>query len=180
MTRVTSSLDRLVWQSHVPILFLLIAWSALGLANPTNAQESEEPAEGTVKKKVHPERRAHEMFEQIAKTSGVDLDDNGKVSREERTAFLLALVGSFPANRFGLHDMHGNIWEWVADCYKNSYAGAPSDGSEVGNRRDSCKRVLRGGSWNYGPDFLRSALRIRDAVTFRIVSFGFRVARDLK
>lgn len=92
MPRVTSSLDRPVCRSHVPILILLIAWSGLGLASPTNAQESEEPAEGAVKKKVHPERRAHEMFNQIAKTSGVDLDDNGKVSREERTAFLLALA----------------------------------------------------------------------------------------
>ena len=92
MTHFTSSLGRIVCQDHVRILILLIAWSGLGLASPTNAQESEEPAEGTVKKKVHPERRAHEMFKQISKTPGVDLDGNGKVSREERTAFLLALA----------------------------------------------------------------------------------------
>ena len=92
MTRVTSSLERIVSQRHVPILILLIAWSGVGLASPINAQESEEPAEETVKKKVHPERRAHEMFKQISKTSGVDLDGSGKVSREERTAFLLALA----------------------------------------------------------------------------------------
>ena len=92
MTRLISSLDRIVCQIHVPILILLIGWSGLGLASPTHAQESEEPAEGTVKKKVHPERRAHEMFKQISKTPGVDLDGNGKVSREERTAFLLALA----------------------------------------------------------------------------------------
>ncbi len=92
MTHFTSSLGRIVCQNHVRILILLIAWGGLGLASPTNAQESEEPAEGAVKKKVHPERRAHEMFKQISKISAVDMDDSGKVSREERTAFLLALA----------------------------------------------------------------------------------------
>ncbi|MDX8394027.1 MAG: SUMF1/EgtB/PvdO family nonheme iron enzyme, partial [Mariprofundales bacterium] len=55
-------------------------------------------------------------------------------------------VGSFSANAFGLHDMHGNVWEWVSDCWNGSYANAPSDGTAwlSGN----CKqRVLRGGSW---------------------------------
>ena len=57
-----------------------------------------------------------------------------------------APVGSFAANGFGLHDMHGNVWEWVADCWNGSYAGAPSDGSarESGN---CSRRVLRGGAW---------------------------------
>ena len=58
-----------------------------------------------------------------------------------------APVGSFAANAFGLHDVHGNVWEWVEDCWNGNYAGAPSDGSawESGN----CDgRVLRGGSWS--------------------------------
>ena len=55
-------------------------------------------------------------------------------------------AGSFPANRFGLHDMHGNVWEWVQDCWNGSYNGAPSDGS-AWTTRDCSLRVLRGGSW---------------------------------
>lgn len=92
MTHVTPSHHRITRQRRMPLLILLVAWSGLGLVSRTNAQESEERAEETVKKKVHPERRAHQIFERISKTAGVDLDDNGKISREERTAFLLALA----------------------------------------------------------------------------------------
>ena len=57
-----------------------------------------------------------------------------------------APVGSFGANGFGLYDMHGNVWEWVEDCWNASYVGAPSDASPW-LRGDCAKRVLRGGSW---------------------------------
>ena len=89
-----------------------------------------------------------------------------------------APVGSFGANGFGLHDMHGNVWEWVEDCYNGSYAGAPSDGSawESGN---CVRRVLRGGSWDYGPWSLRSAFRGWGDSGYRDGSDGFRVARTL-
>jgi formylglycine-generating enzyme required for sulfatase activity len=67
-------------------------------------------------------------------------------------------VGSFPANGFGLADMHGNVWEWVQDCYVNSYAKTPRDGSA--QETDQCgSRVLRGGSWFNVPNYLRSANR---------------------
>ncbi len=67
-------------------------------------------------------------------------------------------VGSFSANGWGVHDMHGNVWEWVEDCWNESYVGAPSDGSAWGT--GSCgRRVLRGGSWSSDPWFLRSADR---------------------
>ena len=69
-----------------------------------------------------------------------------------------APVGSFAANGWGLHDVHGNVWEWVEDCWNGDYTGAPSDGSawESGN----CDaRVLRGGSWSSGPRILRDAYR---------------------
>ena len=57
-----------------------------------------------------------------------------------------APAGSFSANAYGVHDMHGNVWEWVEDCWNGSYAGAPSDGS-AWRSGDCSVRVLRGGSW---------------------------------
>ena len=89
-----------------------------------------------------------------------------------------APVGSYPSNAFGLHDVHGNVWEWVEDCWNDSYRGAPSDGSawESGN----CgRRVLRGGSWNDVPRNLRSADRYWVGSGGRFGDFGFRIARTL-
>ena len=59
-------------------------------------------------------------------------------------------AGVFDPNGFGLHDMLGNVWEWVADCSNGSYAGAPADGS-AWTSGDCSRRVLRGGSWGNGP-----------------------------
>ena len=89
-----------------------------------------------------------------------------------------APVGSFPTNPFGLHDVHGNVWEWVEDCWNGSYDGAPRDGS-AWKSGDCDDRRLRGGSWNDLPRDLRSAYR--DGLTSggRVVIFGFRVARSL-
>ena len=89
-----------------------------------------------------------------------------------------APVGSFGANSFGLHDMHGNVWEWVEDCWNESYAGAPSDGT-AWSRGDCSQRVLRGGSWFYIPRSLRSAYRDWSSSGFRDGDLGFRVARTL-
>jgi formylglycine-generating enzyme required for sulfatase activity len=89
-------------------------------------------------------------------------------------------VGSFPANDFGLHDMHGNVWEWCADVWHDSYDGAPLDGSawiEGGNQR---LRVLRGGSWDNVPGGLRSADRDWYGPGDRGDLPGFRVARTLR
>jgi formylglycine-generating enzyme required for sulfatase activity len=87
-------------------------------------------------------------------------------------------VGTFPGNAFGLHDVHGNVWEWVQDCYKDTYRGAPTDGSVVAS--PDCKlRILRGGSWNYYPQLLRSAYRYATAPDIRLDMVGFRVARTL-
>ena len=87
-------------------------------------------------------------------------------------------VGSYSPNGFGLYDMHGNVWEWVADCYSESYEGAPSDGS-VWEAGDCSKSVLRGGSWDGRPRYLRSALRNWFTTGGRGDSAGFRVARTL-
>jgi formylglycine-generating enzyme required for sulfatase activity len=87
-------------------------------------------------------------------------------------------VGSFPPNGFDLHDMHGNVWEWVVDCYVDSYDSAPSDGSAV-TEVLGCPRVLRGGSWIDAPRVLRSAYRGRVPSGTRFIYRGFRVARSL-
>ena len=92
-------------------------------------------------------------------------------------------VGSFEANAFGLFDVHGNVWEWVEDCWHANYRNAPSDGSAwvVSSVPGACRyRMLRGGSWNVGPRYMRSAVRSRFAEGIRSDSSGFRVARTME
>lgn len=86
-------------------------------------------------------------------------------------------AGNFQTNSFGLHDMHGNVWEWVQDCYV-AYSEAPTDGSAV-NPVSCTRRVLRGGSWGYGPRGLRSADRDRNSPDVRNSYSGFRLARTV-
>jgi formylglycine-generating enzyme required for sulfatase activity len=88
-------------------------------------------------------------------------------------------VGSYPANPWGLHDLPGNVWEWVEDCYHDSYQGAPTDGSAW--TQGACPaRVVRGGSWYGSPRVLRSAFRGRSVPGSRVSNdVGFRVARTL-
>jgi formylglycine-generating enzyme required for sulfatase activity len=89
-----------------------------------------------------------------------------------------APVGTFIANRYGLHDMSGNLWEWVEDRYHDNYEGALSEGSPWLEGTNSA-RVLRGGSWFIYPRFLRSADRNRVGPVIRDYNIGFRVARTL-
>ena len=88
-------------------------------------------------------------------------------------------VGSFSSNGFGLYDMHGNVWEWVEDCWHDSYSGAPTDESAWTTGGDCSSRVFRGGSWHYEPWFLRSAYRFGASTDLRFSFYGFRVARTL-
>ncbi|MCI4645130.1 MAG: formylglycine-generating enzyme family protein [Hyphomonadaceae bacterium] len=91
---------------------------------------------------------------------------------------MTAPVGSFYANASGLYDMHGNVWEWVEDCYQDSYDGAPVDGSA--RQVSNCSyRVLRGGAWNGGPNLGRWALRYWRSSNEGDNHIGFRVARTL-
>ncbi|MDE2921371.1 MAG: formylglycine-generating enzyme family protein [Acidobacteriota bacterium] len=89
-----------------------------------------------------------------------------------------APAGSFAPNPFGLHDAHGNVWEWTADCWNDSYEGAPTDGSAWLDG-DCVGRVTRGGAYNGGPAYLRSAMRVKIYSQFRSYFIGFRVARSL-
>lgn len=87
----------------------------------------------------------------------------------------VAPVGQYRPNAFGLYDMHGNVWEWVADCYRESgYYSAPSDGSAVTDP-DCHMHVLRGGAFDTRPEQLRSAYRFRAQMGPGV---GLRVARE--
>ncbi len=85
-------------------------------------------------------------------------------------------TGSYPPNAFGLYDMMGNAAEWVEDCWNDSYRGAPADGTPWA-KAQCPERVLRGGSFNNDPRYLRSASRFKYDFDVRFSSNGFRAAR---
>ncbi|WP_373456653.1 formylglycine-generating enzyme family protein [Cupriavidus taiwanensis] len=90
-----------------------------------------------------------------------------------------AAVGSFAANPYGLHDVNGSVWEWVADCWHSSYKGAPTDG-RAWNETACGARVIRGGSWREGASYMVSSTRFKYSPSVRQSQNGFRVARDMK
>lgn len=83
------------------------------------------------------------------------------------------------ANAFGLHDTHGNLFEWVEDCWNDSFNGAPADGA-AWTSGDCTTRVQRGGAWGYPRTYLRIAVRGRQEQGCRYVNQGIRVARELQ
>ena len=85
-------------------------------------------------------------------------------------------VGSFPANEWGLHDMHGNVWEWCEDDWHDNYHGAPTDGiAWVKSDRSNTTKLLRGGSWVNIPRNCRAAIRYDDTREYINYNVGFRV-----
>lgn len=95
-------------------------------------------------------------------------------------------VGSFEPNPWGLYNVHGNAWEWVADYFCEDYPDSPSDGSP--RLKPSCPKqydpeglkVFRGGSCFWGPRQMRASMRLRNSPDLRNMTVGFRVARELK
>ena len=93
-----------------------------------------------------------------------------------------AQVGSYLPNRYGLHDMVGNVWEWVQDCWHPTHAGRPADGRrarEPADPKTCSNRVARGGSWRSGPLALRTTVRHYFPQAHSRATLGFRVARDI-
>jgi len=89
-----------------------------------------------------------------------------------------APAGSFAPNAFGLHDTHGNVFEWVEDCWNENFRGAPADGS-AWLAGDCNIRVQRGGAWGYPRSYLRIAVRGRQGQAYRYINAGVRVAREI-
>ena len=87
-------------------------------------------------------------------------------------------VDSFSPNGWGLYQTHGNVWDWTDDCWNESNAGNPGDGT-VRSTGDCTWRVARGGAWNYAPAYLRSAYRYWNLPNNRSSVQGFRVVREL-
>ena len=88
-------------------------------------------------------------------------------------------ANAFPPNPFGLYDMNGGVWEWVADCWQPSFKGAPVDGHAWDD--PGCNtRVIRGGSWREGGDYMTASTRFKYSSSVRQSQNGFRVARDAK
>ena len=88
-------------------------------------------------------------------------------------------AGSFAPNPLGLYDMNGSVWEWTADCWHNSYQGAPADG-HAWDSPGCDMRVIRGGSWREGGGYMLSATRFKYSSGVRQSQDGFRVVKDLK
>ena len=86
-------------------------------------------------------------------------------------------VKSYATNDWGLHNMHGNVWEWTQDCWNDNYTGAPKDGS-AWVEGDCNRRVKRGGSWEAGAIMMRSAVRFGGLLNKRNRNNGFRLVHD--
>jgi len=99
--------------------------------------------------------------------------DSGRANNGRETV----PVGTYGANAFGLHDILGNVREWVQDVWHDNFFGAPTDSSAWMSGGDSSRRVLRGGSWFDPPQFLRSADRLGSKQDDRYINSGFRIAR---
>jgi formylglycine-generating enzyme required for sulfatase activity len=96
------------------------------------------------------------------------------IDRQETTNW-----DSFPPNAFALYDMHGNVWEWCCDRWHDNYEDAPVDGSAWLSENESDPRVLRGGAWDFYPEYCRSAARFSCSPNAKLISqIGVRVVCD--
>lgn len=113
-----------------------------------------------------------------ADQTGRDARVDGKEASCDDGQYRTAVAGTYQANRFGLYDVLGNVWEWTQDCVNSSYQGAPNNG-RVWRQGNCNRRIMRGGSWLNSPLGLRSAIRAHVPADRRSSSVGFRIARSL-
>ena len=142
---------------------------------PTEAEWEYAARAGTTTKYSWGNRASHEQA-----NYGTDECCAGLAQGSDRWEYT-APVGSFPANRFGLHDMHGNVSERTQDCWHASYVGAPTNGQawEGANGGYCDDRIVRGGSWFYNPGLLRPTRRGLNGVSYRGRGLGLRLVQDL-
>ncbi len=81
-------------------------------------------------------------------------------------------------NAFGLYDMHGNVWEWLSDCWNDSYQGSPTN-NQAWTTGQCSHAVQRGGAWRSKATFLTSHYRFGSKRQVRYVAYGFRLAHDM-
>ena len=102
----------------------------------------------------------------------------GGVGGKDRWDFA-SPVGQLPANKYSVQGTAGNLWEWVQDCWHDTYYNAPTDGSAwVNDCKNNNIKVRRGGAWDAKPAGIRSAIRSQGPINDRSNLYGFRVARD--
>ncbi len=122
---------------------------------------------------------AYASGDRLAKDmANVDFSLAGDVALVGAYAGKTAEVASFPPNPFGLFDMHGNVAEWVADCWNPNHTGAGPDGAPRGG--DCSRRVVKGGAWYFEPAAARVAARTSYPEDKRLNVVGFRVAREME
>ncbi|HUP92826.1 MAG TPA: bifunctional serine/threonine-protein kinase/formylglycine-generating enzyme family protein [Solimonas sp.] len=133
---------------------------------------------GTTSARYWGERREQQCsYANGADASAALVDPGLKIAPCDDRHARLAPAGVLKANAFGLHDMAGNAWEWMGDCWRDSYAGAPQDGSAVAAA--NCRRhVIRGGSWRTRPESFRSAARGFSPAELRSDDLGLRVVAE--
>jgi formylglycine-generating enzyme required for sulfatase activity len=126
-------------------------------------------------------------WEYAARSGGLDHLWSGTSMESELNTYAIyhenskkrsAPIGDREANKLGLHDMSGNVWEWVEDCWRENYMGAPSDGTAA--LEENCAyQGLRGGSWEHVPGWIRTTLRYGLSSNTRGGDIGFRLAQDI-
>ncbi|MBF0108528.1 MAG: SUMF1/EgtB/PvdO family nonheme iron enzyme [Magnetococcales bacterium] len=121
------------------------------------------------------------QFGSVIRTTQANFNGSQPLPGEETGSFrrTTTLVGSFPSNRFGLHDMHGNVYEWVEDWYVKDYYQKSPQRNPLASDDSSSLHVLRGGAWHSNSGNLRCGYRYRGRPDFNNFGNGFRLASSV-